>query len=163
MHGLPRFTCCGFFLLITIAPLHAASVFRCEDQNGHVTFTLQGCPADHLLEVQRASNPTPSSGKPVAMASIRPRKTNSEPSAELTIVAEKQDGCGNQVTGTKRRTAIIRQQIQGGMTQEDVESSLGKPDAQTTHNGETRYSYTDNDGTSRQISFDQNGCVKNKR
>ena len=161
MQGLLRISGCTLFLLTT--PAIAADVFRCEDSEGHITFTLQGCSADQLMEVQSAHNSTPSNGKPVAMASFAQQKSNPPPTKNLTVVAEKQNGCSNRVIGTQRRTAIIRKQIQVGMTQDDVESALGKPDEEASHNGETRYSYKDNNGKKRQINFDQNGCVKAKR
>ncbi|MBF7729297.1 DUF4124 domain-containing protein [Pseudomonas sp. N040] len=167
MHGLPGFSGCALALLVAAAPLEAADVFRCVDSNGHITFTQLGCPAEQVLEVQSAYNPSPGSGRPVAMANSTKRTTRHparpRPAAELQVVAEKQDGCGNRVTGSQRRTAIIRKQIQAGMTRADVESALGKPDERTSRNGETRYTYADADGGSRQVSFDQSGCVKSKR
>lgn len=150
-------------LLIPLSSANAANVFRCEDSNGHITFTLQGCPSDESAAVQAAHNPTPSNGRPVAMAKAIKQTAAPQKSDSLTIVAEKQDGCGNRVVGTERRTAIIRKQVMTGMTRDDIESSLGKPDEQTSRNGETQYNYKDNDGKSRQISFDQHGCVKTKR
>jgi hypothetical protein len=152
----------GFTLFIQLTPAMAAEVFRCEDSKGHITFTLQGCPSDHTTAVQDAHNPTPSKGRAVAMAKIAKQASSPRQAEGRTVVAEKQDGCGNRVIGTQRRTAIIRKQIMTGMTQSDVESALGKPDEQTSRNGETRYSYKDNNGKNRQISFDQNGCVKAK-
>ncbi len=150
-------------LLFQLSPAFAANVFRCEDHNGHITFTLQGCPSDQSTAVQDAHNPTPSNGRPVAMAKTIKQTTVPEQADSLTVVAEKQDGCGNRVVGTERRTAIIRKQVMAGMTRDDIESSLGKPDEQTSRNGETQYRYKDNNGKSRQISFDQSGCVKAKR
>ncbi len=152
---------CTFILQIT--PAFAADVFRCEDSNGHITFTRQGCPSDHATAVQNAHNPTPSNGKPVVMAKGAKQAITHQRTNSLTVVAEKQDGCGNRIIGTQRRTAIIRKQVMAGMTQNDVESALGKPDEQTSRNGETHFSYKDNSGKNRQISFDQNGCVKAKR
>lgn len=167
MHRISGLFCCALFLLSVSHVLHAATVFRCEDASGHITFTLQGCPADQLQDVQSAENPSPGSGKPVAMAPTikrtTPKTSKPEPAKELIVVAEQQDGCGNRVIGTQRRTAIIRQQVLAGMTQADVESALGKPDTQSMANGETQYLYKADNGTSRKVSFDQNGCVKRKR
>ena len=158
--------CYALFLLPITAPLQAASVFRCEDSSGHISFTLQGCPAEQRMEIQSAENPSPGSGAPVSMAlkakSSKGATGKPKSAKDLTIVAEQQDGCGNRVTGPQRRTAIIRQQIQAGMTQGDVESALGKPDEQSMVNGDTQYLYTADNGTRRKVSFDQNGCVKSK-
>ncbi|MNG30729.1 hypothetical protein D3C84_1164050 [compost metagenome] len=79
------------------------------------------------------------------------------------MLGEKQDGCGNRITSSERRSAIIRQQVRTGMTQDDVESSLGKPDKVSSQDGQTRYQYTDRDGNRRQVTFDEAGCVKGKR
>ncbi len=166
MHPINGLTCCTLLLLSVDTPLQAASVFRCEDSRGHITYTQQGCPADQQLDIQSADNLPPGADAPVTMApgitSALKKARKSTPAKDLTIVAEQQDGCGNRVTGAQRRTAIIRQQIRAGMTREDVESALGKPDEKSTANGDTQYIYTTNDGTRRKINFDQNGCVKNK-
>ena len=161
MQGLLRLIGYACFLLTVSAK--AAEVFRCEDSTGHVTFTLQGCPADQAQALQSAYNPPPGAGRPVTMAAQAEQKSTAEIRKALTVVAEKQDGCGNRVVGTQRRTAIIRKQIQAGMTRSDVESALGQPDEQTASNGETSYRYKDSDGKNQQVSFDQNGCVKAKR
>jgi len=167
MHRISGLSCCALFLLSVTQSLQAATVFRCEDSSGHITFTLQGCPTDQLLNVQSAENLTPGSGQPVTIAPtgkrIAVKAGKSRPTKELTVVAEQHDGCGNRVTGAPRRAAIIRQQVLAGMTQADVESALGKPDTQSTINGETQYLYTADNGTRRKVSFDQSGCVKNKR
>ncbi|GIZ12208.1 hypothetical protein NCCP436_16240 [Pseudomonas sp. NCCP-436] len=50
------------------------------------------------------------------------------------------------------------------MSRTDVESSLGKPDKVTVSNGVQRYHYQAKrkGGASRQVSFDETGCVKVK-
>ncbi len=165
MLGLLRITCCTW-LLYAASPVNATTVFRCEDSNGHVTYTQQGCPEQHSQDLQNAYNPTPGTGKPVAMAT-RPKakqqnSKSAEPTQGVTVVGERQDGCGNRVTGTERRQAIIREQARSGMTRADVESALGKPDKVTGQNGQTRYHYQDSQGNRRQVSFDEAGCVKGK-
>lgn len=168
MHGLLKVICCAISLLTATSSLQAADVFRCKDSRGHITFTQNGCPSDQLQQLQSAVNPSPGNAMPVAMASVPQRPKNQqnqhkEPRERLTVVAEKQDGCGNQLVGSQRRTAIIRKQIQPGMTMQDVESSLGKPDEKAIRNGQTQYTYQDNNGTTRQVRFDHKGCVKSKR
>ncbi|MBS7663138.1 DUF4124 domain-containing protein [Pseudomonas lalucatii] len=162
MHRLRCFALCA--TLLCPSPLLAATVFRCEDPGGHITFTLQGCSEAQDLQLHRAHNPTPGSGQPVPLAQTgKTTRTRSQakPSAPL-VVGEQGDGCGNRVTGSARRTAMIRQQVLAGMTRSDVESALGKPDKISTQNGRTRYHYRDREGSSRQISFDDAGCVKGK-
>lgn len=163
MHGLHRAAFCA--ILLCPPPLLASTVFRCEDPSGHVTFTLQGCPAGQLQYLQDANNPTPGSGKPTPLAkpSKPSRSKAAEKPSELVVVGGQEDGCGNLVTGSERRTAIIKQQIRSGMHRSDVESSLGTPDRISSQNGQTRYHYRDQQGNSRQVSFDEAGCVKGKR
>ena len=157
---------CAAFCAILLCPLPTlgSSVFRCEDANGRITFTRQGCPDTHSQSLQEAYNPTPGSGKPVPLAT--PRKASREKQKkdqyELTVIGVKQDGCGNHLNSSERRAAIIKQQIRLGMSRSDVESSLGKPDKITEQNGQTRYVYQGKKGNKRSVSFDEAGCVKGK-
>lgn len=160
--------CCTAICALLLCPtLHASTVFRCEDASGHITYTLQGCPTEADQQLQSADNPTPGQGKAVPLA--KPRKSEGKgskqdrKSEDLLVVGQKQDGCGNRVTGSARRIAMIRQQARSGMTQRDVESSLGKPDKVTSQDGQIRYHYEDNQGNRRQVTFDEAGCVKEKR
>ncbi|MBP8184552.1 MAG: hypothetical protein KAX95_01630 [Pseudomonas sp.] len=169
MHGLLRATLCAT-LLCPASHTLAANVYRCEDGNGHLTYTLQGCASHQLLQVQNADNPTPGSGKPVPLAKAKkhqkhktPRGKKSKADKTMLVIGEHQDGCGNQVTGSARRTAMINGQVRSGMPRKDVESALGKPDKITSQNGQMRYLYRDRDGNSKQVSFDENGCVRSKR
>lgn len=159
-------TLCALFF-VQAGEIQASTVFRCEDENGRITFTLSGCPAHANQSLQNAYNPTPGQGKAVPMATPRKKtakdKRANDRDQKLTVVGDKQDGCGNQVTGSERRTAMIRQQVRSGMTQADVESTLGEPDKITTQNGDTRYHYDDRQGNKRQVTFDEAGCVKSKR
>lgn len=161
MRGLHYAACCA----ILLCPLHTlgSTVYRCEDANGHVTFTRQGCPDSQQQSLQQAYNPTPGSGKAVPLA--KPQKTSRSKNTdkpELAVIGIKQDGCGNQLTSSERRAAIIKQQIRTGMSRADVESSLGKPDKISEQNGQTRYAYQGKQGNKRNISFDEAGCVKGK-
>jgi hypothetical protein len=159
MHGLHRAAFCAILLCPT--PLLAATVFRCEDANGHVTFTLQGCTSEQQQYLQDAHNATPSSGKPIPLAPAA--QPSRRAASKLVIVGERQDGCGNLISGSERRAAMIKQQIRSGMTRADVESAFGTPDKISRQNGQTRYHYRDQQGNSRQVSFDETGCVKSKR
>lgn len=165
MHGPLRAALCATLLYPTPGLL-ATTVFRCEDAAGQITFTAQGCPSDQHQTLHNAHNPRPGSGKPVPLASP-PRKPSGTTKANsrrgLVVVGEQDDGCGNRLTGSARREAMIRQEVRPGMTLRDVESTLGKPDKISSQNGQLRYQYRDPSGRSRQVSFDHNGCVKGKR
>ena len=165
MHGLFR-PILYVLLLYPCSNALAATVQRCEDPNGHPTFTLQGCPGEQQPQLQQADNPTPGNSKaiPLAKPSKQKRSTRKSKAAnKLVIVGERQDGCGNQLSNSERRSAIIGQRIRAGMTQKDVESALGKPDKISSQNGQMRYQYRDEKGNSRQVSFDESGCVRSKR
>ena len=165
MHGLLRLTLCALLLCPCSVAL-AATVQRCEDANGHLTFTLQGCPGEQHTQLQQADNPTPGSGKAVPLAKPSKHKRSprkSKTASRLVVVGEHQDGCGNRLSSSERRSAIIGQRVRAGMTQRDVESALGKPDKISSQNGQTRYQYRDEKGHSRQVSFDESGCVRTKR
>ncbi|EZH76409.1 hypothetical protein AU05_05270 [Ectopseudomonas composti] len=151
--------------LYPIADSYAASVFRCVGADGHVTFTRHGCSDDQELHLQDARNHTPSSGKAIPLADPGRRATTASASGgELVIVGQQDDGCGNLLSSSERRQAIIRKEVRRGMSRADVESSLGKPDRVTSSNGQQRYHYREKrkGGSSRQVSFDEAGCVKGK-
>ena len=162
MHGL---RCAAFCAIVLYPSLSLSSnVFRCENGKGQVTFAQHGCPGTQTQQLQHAYNPTPGSGKPVPLAKVRKTKRSAKQESDhaVVVVGMQQDGCGNLLSSSERRTAIIRQKIARGMSRADVESSLGKPDRITQHNGLTRYLYRDKKGNSRQVSFDEAGCVKGK-
>lgn len=141
----------------------AASVFRCVGSGGHVTFTHHGCASDQEQHLQDARSHTPSSGRTTPLADPGRRAMPSPTSArELVIVGQQDDGCGNLLTSSEKRQAIIRKEVRSGMSRADVENSLGKPDRVTASNGQQRYHYKEKRkaGSSRQVSFDEAGCVK---
>ncbi len=144
--------------------LFAATVHRCEAPDGHVTFTHLGCPSDQQLQLHEADNPPPGSIAP--QSAQKPGKAASKPQPKegrrtIAGTAERQDGCGNQVTAGARRKAMINKEVRAGMTQRDVESMLGKPDSISSQNGKVRYSYVEKQsGRKRSVSFDSDGCVK---
>ncbi|MBB6341100.1 hypothetical protein HNP49_001257 [Pseudomonas fluvialis] len=164
MHGSLKSGLFGLYLLFSQASF-ATSVFRCEDMNGHVTYTLSGCPVSHDQTIQHASNPTPSSGRPTLMAAPSKNTKSGEHTDNQgpTVVGARDDGCGNQLSTSEKRSAVIRKEVRRGMTRSDIESALGKPDNSNEQNGQARYVYKDQDGRKRQISFDENGCVRSKR
>ncbi|WAJ39484.1 DUF4124 domain-containing protein [Pseudomonas sp. GOM7] len=148
-------------LLSPIQDSSATSVFRCVDAGGHVTFTLHGCESDQQQHLQEAQNLTPSSGKAIPLADpSRHSGRKHANSPEVVTVGQQDDGCGNLLTSREKRQAIIRKEVRPGMSLADVESSLGKPDRITRHNGRQRYHYDDKRGNRQQVNFDASGCVK---
>jgi hypothetical protein len=163
MHPLITGSCCA--LLFSIAPTFAASIYRCSDAAGNITFTRQGCPIDQTAQAQEATNLTPSSGKAVPMAKpIARRKTQRERATQsLIVVGTQDDGCGNSISGSARRDALIKQQVLPGMTRTEIESTFGTPDSVSSRNGQVQYRYSSDKSRKRTISFDENGCVRGKR
>ncbi len=148
-------------LLFLPASVWATTVHRCEDDHGQITFTTLGCPSGHNLKAQQADNPLPGSIPASAPATVEKSRIKKE--QELVVVGQRDDGCGNILSAEQRRKAVINQQTPAGMTKRDVESLLGKPDKIVGRNGELRYVYKEKKGQSRQIMFDEHGCVKGKR
>lgn len=163
MNKLLAASCCALFFNTT--PALATSVYRCVDEAGRLTFSQQGCPVNQTAQIHEALNPTPSSGKAVPMAKPGAQRKlfKEEVIRPLTVVGEQDDGCGNRLTGSARRNAMISQQIRPGMTRADIESIFGTPDTVTSRNGQVQYRYSSNKGRTRTVSFDEHGCVRGKR
>ena len=70
---------------------------------------------------------------------------------EPTIVGQSEDKCGNLISARERREAIINQRVVAGMSQQDVESALGKPDKITIRNSATSYRYDTKRGRRAQV------------
>jgi len=81
---------------------------------------------------------------------------------EPGVIGHAEDKCGNLIDNRQRREAIINRRVVAGMSQQDVESALGKPDKVSIRTSTTRYSYNFKRGHSAQIDFDERGCVKAK-
>lgn len=115
MHGSLKSGLLGLCLFFSQAAF-ATSVFRCQDVNGHVTYTLSGCPASHDQAIQNANNPTPSSGRPTLMAEPSRNTRRGELSGNQgpTVVGARDDGCGNQLSSSEKRSAIIRKEVRRG-------------------------------------------------
>ena len=79
--------------------------------------------------------------------------------ATTVLRCEAQDG---HISTRERRAAIIDQRIVAGMSQQDVESALGKPDKINIRNSSTSYRYDAKRGRSAQVEFDEKGCTKGK-
>ncbi|WP_325435693.1 outer membrane protein assembly factor BamE domain-containing protein [Pseudomonas nitroreducens] len=170
---LPALLCA--LLTSWVPTTQAASVFRCTAADGSVLFSQYGCPEERQQKIQEASNPTPGSGKPVPMARAQesaPQKASQARSKgkdkeaddrSVVVVGEQQNGCGNRVTGSARRKAIIEGRIRTGMTRNDVESTLGRPDKVSQHNETLRYHYNaDKKRGAQTVTFDEDGCVMSK-
>jgi hypothetical protein len=162
---MPRWHAAAACLLLCIfqPSAWAATVSRCEDPQGRITFTSHGCPSQHSERPQTATNPPPGGGKAVIPMTGKPARTKQTAEGiRFASTGQRDDGCGNSLTALQKRQAIIRQAPRPGMTRKDVESALGRPDRTSQQNGQMRYHYKDHKGNTRQVSFDEHGCVKGK-
>ncbi|TDV54718.1 hypothetical protein EC919_104461 [Pseudomonas graminis] len=153
-----------FITLLLFLPVGAGAttVNRCQDQSGSVTFTTLSCPSGHTTAPQgiNPASGTTFTAPPRGTTADTPRDRRSR---EVVVVGQRDDGCGNILSAEQRRKAIINQQTPAGMTKRDVENLLGRPDKVISRNAEVRYVYEEKKGRSRQVSFDEHGCVKGKR
>ncbi|KAA0975014.1 cell envelope protein SmpA [Pseudomonas sp. ANT_H12B] len=141
----------------------AATVHRCEAANGRITFTTLSCTAGESLSLQDVRTFTP--GSTMALmpeADIRETSGMKIKRREPTVVGRSEDKCGNLISARERREAIINQRVVAGMSQQDVESALGKPDKISIRNSATSYRYDSKRGRSAHVEFDERGCTQGK-
>ncbi|WP_095051600.1 cell envelope protein SmpA [Pseudomonas sp. Irchel s3b2] len=151
-------------LLCQLPQALATTVHRCEAANGHITFTTLSCTAGESLSLQDVRTFLPGSATPL-MPEAEFRDTSGtkiQRRRAPTIVGQSEDKCGNLLSAKERRIAIINQRVVAGMSQQDVESALGKPDKISTRNSATSYRYDNKRGRSAHIEFDEKGCTKGK-
>lgn len=159
-------------LLLLPTPLFSAIVYQCEDNDGSITFTHLGCSTDQTQQLRALDLPPSESSttsvitdtKQAAAKPKRKTKDTEEQAHAVTGIGQRQDGCGNKVSASMRRKAMIDKEVRPGMTRADVESMLGRPDAVSSTNGRVRYNYVDkrDKGRKRSVSFDEEGCVTGK-
>ncbi|MNF99372.1 hypothetical protein D3C84_822650 [compost metagenome] len=157
-----------YFLLITLlcrSPWAiATTIHRCEATNGHITFTTHSCSPDESRSIQDVRTYTPNNDFITFMPGPETRQIPDRniKRSEPTIVGKSEDGCGNLISARERREAIINQRVVAGMSLQDVESALGKPDKISIRNSSTSYRYETKRGRSAHIEFDERGCTKGK-
>ncbi|MFH0025150.1 cell envelope protein SmpA [Pseudomonas fluorescens] len=157
------------YAFLLLASLHclpssaaAVSLHRCEASDGSVTFTSMSCAQGEQRAMQEVHPYSPGS---VVLLPEHNHERMSELKAmrrEPGVIGHAEDKCGNLIDNRQRREAIINRRVVAGMSQQDVESALGKPDKVSIRTSTTRYSYNPKRGRSAQIDFDERGCVKAK-
>ncbi|MET0775224.1 MAG: cell envelope protein SmpA [Pseudomonas mandelii] len=155
-----------YFLLAALLCLPqaalAVTIHRCEAPDGSITFTTLSCNAGEDFSMQEVRTSMPGTSMALLPEADARDRTSATGKMQLTIIGQTEDRCGNQLTAKERREAIIGQRIVAGMTQQDVESALGKPDKITIRNSATSYRYDAKRGRNAQIAFDERGCTKGK-
>ena len=141
----------------------AATIHRCEAPDGRTTFTTMSCGTGESLSIQDVRPFMPgTTGAIMPEANTRQTSGTSVKKREPTVVGQFEDKCGNLIDAKQRREAIINQRVIAGMSQQDVESALGKPDKISIRNSATSYRYDLKRGRSAHVDFDEKGCVKGK-
>ena len=162
---MPQKSSCLLLIPLLCLPLvvRATTIHRCEAPDGRITFTTMSCAAGEHLSTQEVQPYSP--GTTVALmpeASHRETPGRTFTNRDTTVVGQSEDKCGNLISARERREAIINQRIIAGMSQQDVESALGKPDKISIRNSTTSYRYDTKRGRSANIEFDARGCTKGK-
>ncbi|WP_166219244.1 DUF4124 domain-containing protein [Pseudomonas atagonensis] len=162
---MPSKTSCFLLTsLLCLPPAGAATqLYRCEANDGSITFTSLSCASGEQRSVQEVNPYLPGS-----VVAIMPEANHEETSGMKTkgrepgVIGRTEDKCGNLIDARQRRAAIINQRVIAGMSQQDVESALGKPDKVSIRTSTTSYRYDLKRGRSAQVDFDEKGCVKGK-
>ncbi len=150
--------------LLYLPPNGAAiTLHRCEAVDGSITFTSMSCAHGERRSAQEVHPYSPGS-----VVAVMPAHDHEETSGMTTkarepgVIGDAGDPCGNLIDARQRREAIINRRVIAGMSQQDVESALGKPDKVNIRTSTTRYRYDLKRGRTAQIDFDEKGCVKAK-
>jgi hypothetical protein len=152
--------------MLSAPPAVSATVVqRCEAANGHITFTTLSCTAGESASLQDV-RPSPSSSNKALLPEAEARETPSMKinNREPVVIGQTEENCANLISPQERRKAIINQRIVAGMSRQDVESALGKPDRISARNSTTSYRYGAKPGRSAQVEveFDEKGCSTGK-
>lgn len=148
------------------AAAQAASVNKCVDQDGNITFTQHACPdGGQPNAVVNVRNVAPS-GSGSAAETVLPEWRTVERSAKpratpvVGLGGGSHAGCSTGLNEQDERTATVRGQAVQGMTRAQVESIYGKPNTTSTANGRVNYRYwSDRNREYVSVRFDENGCA----
>lgn len=163
----------GFILAVLLlsSQASAATIFKCVDAAGKVTFTKNAnCPGNTGLDdVVRAHNAAPSgSSAPMRMATpaapaYTAQRPEQMPSKGPVVVggSAPQRGCDTGLSERDLRTAKVRGEIVPGMSRKDVESMYGPANRDGSARGAGTTTYWNDkyvDVTS--VNYDAGGCVR---
>ncbi|SFJ07545.1 protein of unknown function [Pseudomonas guineae] len=165
-----------FIAAMLLGNAHAATMFKCVDAKGRVTFTQANCPENHELEdVISAHNAAPSgSSAPVQMAEPRQQSqrrgttysTSQQPSPAspnaVTVVggSKQRAPCSTGLSDRDLRTAKVRGEVVPGMSRKDVEDMYGKPNTDGHARGAGSSSYfRDKYVQVTHVRYGQDGCA----
>ena len=165
-----------FFLIIAalmFGDAYAATLFKCVDAKGRVTFTQANCPDNHQLDdVVSVHNAAPSgTSDPVQMAAPRQnmqtgqqygQQGGSQNRGSVTVVggSRKIAPCSTGLSDSDLRTAKVRGEVVPGMSRKDVEEMYGKPngDGHARGGGSSTY-HRDKYTAMTHVSYGRDGCA----
>lgn len=161
----------ALILLLLASQSMAATIFRCVDASGKVTFTQQNCPDQHGLDaVVSAYNQPPSgSSEPVKMATprvsagygaVHSRTDTSNASVGAAGHNSGSAGCSTGLSDQDLRKAKVQGRVVPGMSRKDVESMYGTPNGDNASGAGTSTYWNDKYVNATSVSFDVNGCVR---
>lgn len=161
----------GFILaaLLLSSQASAATIFKCVDEAGKVTFTKSAnCPRNSGLDdVISAHNAAPSgSSAPVQMATptaqqYAPRPSGANKGVVVVGGSSRQVECNTGLSDQDLRTAKLRGEVVPGMSRKDVESIHGKASDDTNVRGAGVNTYfKDKYVRATSVAFDRHGCVR---
>lgn len=152
------------FAAIALLPAaaNAATVFKCVDASGKITFSQQGCPDQPSSAFTVRNQSISGSGPAAVMAQpggFEVARENEPRRGGVTVVGGNGSSCSD-MSSQDIRSAIVRNKVFVGMTAEQAEKSWGKPDKiNSSSNGDDQWVYYRADYRSQYIYVDQAGCV----
>lgn len=141
---------------------NAASLNKCVDAQGHVTFTQQACPDGGAGE--RLNVTSQSAGMLVAQPPAPPVETEqrdaSTPNTQPSVIGgENSSGCGS-ASDQEIRTAIVQNKVFTGMSAKEAIQSWGKPTSiNRSSRGDDQWVYDRGRASSQYLYVNQEGCV----
>lgn len=147
--------------LLSPAAAQAASMNKCVDASGHVTFTQQACAGG--LGGETISVQSGGAGMSLGPSSLAVEAGPSEGKAsgegvQVNVIGDKPSCAGG--SDQEIRAAIVRGQVYAGMTAKQAEQSWGKPgEVNRSSSGSDQWVYYRGDGRMQFVYVDQSGCV----
>jgi len=157
----------AFVVVIASSNAGAATVFKCVDDAGKITFTQQNCPnASSYHGAIQAHSPTISGAGPaVEMAPPRRQGTSAEISnspSRISVIGASapQPECSTGLNDRDLRTAKVRGEIVPGMSRGEIEQMYENPGRNAGARGAGSSTYwNDKYVDQTTVRYDRSGCV----
>ena len=153
--------------LIIVQHASAETVFKCVDAQGRITFTARAnCPVQSSLDDVVSAHNTRPSGSEAGTQMARPRTPRQTSRQTPKAYAATQSAghatgdCSTGLSDSELRTAKVRGEITPGMSRNDVESMMGKPNNDGARGAGSSVYWNDRYLNYTAVSYDRNGCVR---